>query len=163
MLHRIFAHLFADQNFRQAGGDRYVWLVADPLDDLALRQDDLVEDDQTEAEAQRDWLEFERDMVGWEELVGASRGDVATWLLREGLAPGQPFLVWLRPHYSVDYYGEHDLDIEAEVVLVDPWSDERAAEAWEEWIEAGYDFEKEVDDNLALFEIVDPYGGPSCD
>lgn len=136
-LRRCYAHLF-DENFRQEGGDRYVWLEADPCGDCCIGPAGDVADDQTAAEARHDWLAFELDAVGWDGLLDVNH-DAATWLLREGLAPGQPFLVWLRPHYSRDYWGEHDLDVEWDVVARTHRSPEEAAAAWQAWIDAGYE------------------------
>ena len=145
---RIVAHVLGDTEACD-GEDRYVWLVADPDDDLTIVScsdyapywDSAPDTD----EYPRDWLEFELDMLGWDWLlgVGGSGGDeVATFLAREGLAPGQPFLVWLSPHYSTtntDWGYEYDLDVDMLVVAREPLSIAEAATRWQRWIDAGYE------------------------
>jgi hypothetical protein len=76
-----------------------------------------------------DWLDYERDCIGWRDLIVGSRwiqgggdDDVGLdWLLREGILPGQAFCVEFTPHWSgPDYWtGETDLDIDVDIVARD--------------------------------------------
>lgn len=44
-------------------------------------------------------------------LLGVEWHQEVRWMLEEGIAPGQPFLVRIQmPYYSVDYWGEGDVD-----------------------------------------------------
>ena len=77
-------------------------------------------------------LACELDAIGPIEEVLDIR-DVETFLLQQGIAPGQPFWLWVNIEYyqSGWEYPEWDADVDYAVTSVVPWSRERAAEAWE--------------------------------
>ena len=84
-----------------------------------------------------DWLEYEREAIGWTDLVaGVSNRSLLEWGLREGIAPGQPFLVRFgKPtYYEINTPDAHEWDVEhdIEIVLVEPISDAKAC--WDEAI-----------------------------
>lgn len=66
-------------------------------------------------------------------LFGSNYDDhLVDWALREGLSPGQPFLVEVPPPYtSRSYEGEYDEDWSFEVVRRAPVKPTSAAKAWE--------------------------------
>ena len=89
------------------------------------------------------WLSFELDgLGGLSEVMGLDPNasglisDLETYLLQQGIAPGQPF--WVEMRYSVErspegYLGcvEYDSEVDWGTTMVEPWSTERAASAWE--------------------------------
>lgn len=118
-----------------------VWLVgADfgyghitfrPLDDLTVFSEAIGE--------KPDWLgEYVSD-VGWDSALDASpcRGsdEYGTWLMEQGIAPGQPFCVEVTMTVTRSgwEYVEYDQEVEADVIEVARWSRERVAAAWEKW------------------------------
>ncbi len=73
------------------------------------------------------WVDYELDALGWPYVIKAVdtyqsvHDSVLTWLLNEGIAPGQPFLVELS-NYSTSrsFEGEWDLDWDAKIVQLGP-------------------------------------------
>lgn len=63
--------------------------------------------------------------------------DYVPWMLREGIAPGQPFLIEMEPtRYSgPDYNGEYDADTPCFLITKVPWSNEKSAKAWGTFLE----------------------------
>lgn len=60
---------------------------------------------------------------------------VTEWALRNGVAPGQHFLLWMRePQYQQDYWGEVDEWQEGGVLEVETWGAERIQRAWKGWL-----------------------------
>lgn len=89
------------------------------------------------------WMEEYRD-CGVETALdvhrGRENGGVLLWALEQGIAPGQRFWVCVRePTWvegSYEYPDEYDIEWDAEVVYREPWSDKRAANAWERAIKS---------------------------
>jgi hypothetical protein len=80
------------------------------------------------------WFEVEYENDGLVSMLRRDHGWV-TWMLHEGVAPGQQFIVRIwEPKYTRDYLGEHDVDFE--VVQREPLSD---ALAWRAWAGAFFD------------------------
>lgn len=71
------------------------------------------------------------------------------WALQNGIAPGQPFLIWVGEphHYSTwtDCGTEYDTDIDVELVRVLPNTPRRAARSWERALKLITAFEKARD------------------
>jgi len=79
------------------------------------------------------WLWFELDALGnLTEVLGLRADRLDTWLLRHGLAPGQTFLIRARYAAYHDWEGGYEAEVECSVVAAEPWSDDRAAAAWEQ-------------------------------
>lgn len=91
-----------------------VWLLFDPRDDLCLSRAEPGE----EIGEPPDWYDYEIDGVGWNTIldIGWVKGKVRSeilWMLAEGIAPGQPFLVDLpKPRYyrCGEYGSETDVE-----------------------------------------------------
>jgi len=81
---------------------------------------------------------------GWDSILDtvwcAEGGRWLKWALAEGIVPGQRFWVCVRePTWvggSYEYPDEYDIEWDAEVVYREPWSDKRAANAWERAIKS---------------------------
>lgn len=94
-------------------------------------------------------FEYEMDNGGVEGLLYylAPHGDRRwmKWALEHGIAPGQPFLIWVgKPHhYSTwtDCGTEYDTDIDVGVVRVLPNTPRRAARSWERALKLIAEFE----------------------
>lgn len=57
------------------------------------------------------WLDWELEAASLGNLLGIESIPSWDWMLREGIAPGQEFLVRIpRPTYTRDYWGEHDVE-----------------------------------------------------
>jgi hypothetical protein len=84
-----------------------------------------------------EWLEYEFECGGLENILGCNGGQPWwEWMLREGIAPRQEFLVRVeRPCYTKDYWGEHDIDYgDATVVWRKPLPDGVDGMLWFAWI-----------------------------
>jgi hypothetical protein len=81
----------------------------------------------------RTWLDYVVDNIGWGEVLhsGISRDEWPSddtgeegpldFLLRKGIAPGQPFLMRFFGHSSsCDYWGDYDEEWSCEVIAVGP-------------------------------------------
>lgn len=76
------------------------------------------------------WHHREESGLGW---TFSSR--FTEWAFRNGVAPGQHFLLWIRePQYEQDYWGEVDEWQEGGVLEVEPWPADRIRQAWEGWL-----------------------------
>lgn len=91
------------------------------------------------------WLQNELWAAGWDEILEIPYDDMerAQWALEHGIAPGQAFLMEVRPpHYfrcGNPMDGEDwDVEYRSEFLRAEPWHAESAASQWEEWIKAGY-------------------------
>ena len=91
-----------------------------------------------------DWLDIELMQACWDEILELPRDDDerAVWALERGIAPGQAFLMEIRPpHYfkSGPYdCQEWDCEYDTQFVRAKPMLAQEAADQWEEWIKAGY-------------------------
>ena len=115
-------------------GPSWFWVIGDDQDELCSL--DLEFD--CELPPRSHWLSWElnegaslRDIL----VVGDSQ-DLEECLLRSGIAPGQPFMVWAR--YTVvrlpattDAPEDWETEVDWEVVRIEPWSPDRASQAWE--------------------------------
>lgn len=63
--------------------------------------------------------------IGWSE--SGHHDDWMPFMLREGIAPGQAFLIEIAPKWWTDYWGEHDVDWNTKVVAKGPCADPAAA------------------------------------
>ena len=101
----------------------YLWVVLEQTDaDLEVEDAALDQADEMPA-----WVEYMLSDVGLEEIVGCGCGSmfcgwggVLEWSMQEGIAPGQPFLVYCTVPRTTktwtDYGWEYDLDFEAWIV-----------------------------------------------
>lgn len=82
------------------------------------------------------WLSYELDAMGQiGDILDIVQGnDVDRFLLENGIAPFQRFYMRISAHYSRDYWGECDSDIEGWVLNIEPWDDVRIATEWEAFI-----------------------------
>lgn len=92
-----------------------------------------------------DWLEVELMPAGWDEILGipGSDDERAAWALEHGIAPGQAFLMEIKPpHYfrcGNPFDGEEwDCEYDATFLGTEPMPLAEAADQWEAWINAGY-------------------------
>lgn len=84
-----------------------------------------------------EWLDNELVDTCWDEILGVSweEGERAAWAIEDGIAPGQPFLVEIRPpHYTQDREGDWDVEYNTDLIRVDPMPSMEAAERWETWL-----------------------------
>jgi len=90
------------------------------------------------------WLEFETQLgdppcfweqvmeaVGGHEIWGGDETPVADWAMRNGFCPDQWLLVFLKPHYTTSYEGEHDFEVFADLILAEPLSPEEHSKRWQ--------------------------------
>lgn len=82
-----------------------------------------------------EWLRDEESNGGWDVILGKplTPRPWMTFALQHGIAPGQPFLLWLeRPkYYRCSYeYDEYDCDYQWDIVRVMPRTAEQSAAAW---------------------------------
>ncbi len=127
-----------------------VWLKVAPSEDLAFVEDESPFD----VGERPDWLDEEIGNCGWSDFLGADwvghwPDANLHWLLTEGIAPGQPFLVEMsRPHYtkSGGYYEPEEWDVEydANVMQIDKWPAARTLKAWTRAVRWYYPETKEL-------------------
>lgn len=107
---------------RPDGNEIHVWCVIENPADGVDTWDAL---DEELGEIPWWWNEYTDLGLTYVVTDGNARRDhnaTITWMLLHGIAPGQPFLVqFTRPTFSVDYFGEHDMDWSCGVVAVRPW------------------------------------------
>lgn len=92
-----------------------------------------------------DWLRIELSAVRWDEILGISYADDrrAAWALGYGVAPGQAFLMEVRPpHYfrcgnPLDG-DDWDCEYNTTFLKTEPMPLAEAANQWEAWIKAAY-------------------------
>lgn len=115
-----------------------VWLALDPNNDLSMEEvgADGIGDPP-------EWLQYERENLGWRDILGitwtTSTGGWSetelVWGLKNGIAPGQAFLVELpHPSYTTSHAEngtEHDVDFYPEIIRVQPMGLYKVARAWE--------------------------------
>jgi hypothetical protein len=83
------------------------------------------------------WVEHLSQDIGWDEVIARDQRDLAMFLIENGIAPEQPFLVRIHNYQSWQSgyeTPEWDEDWEADVMQVMRWSPERVIAAWEEWL-----------------------------
>jgi len=80
------------------------------------------------------WLDYCFDTTGsLKDIMGVDdcHGSVEQMLLEHGIAPGQPFYVWLSFRSWKDYWGEYDEEVDWEVTSIVPWDREKVLTEWE--------------------------------
>ncbi len=89
---------------------------------------------------ERHWLSYVMDTSGLDSALGLDfyneefmYGGMTEWLMRNGIAPEQRFIVEATFSSSRDYWGEYDEDVDWHVKDIEPWSPERVLEAWERY------------------------------
>jgi hypothetical protein len=83
-------------------------------------------------------IEHQRDIDGDDAILGLSC-ETSQWMLENGIAPGQVFLMTWSICYSkfwTDSGWEYDSEVSIAIIWVEPWSPERSAEAWQLWLDA---------------------------
>ena len=108
---------------------QYRWLRVD-----SLWYEDDPEEAATDHVGREDGHVEQVSDFGWAQVLDVDLRDRDAWvdfLAREGVAPGQPFLVRVGFTYTTDYWGEHDCDIDAKVVAVEPWARSCVLAAWD--------------------------------
>jgi hypothetical protein len=92
----------------------YVWATLEQTDGDLEIDTDAVLGYEGEIVAWADHLLTE---FGLAEILGIAGCDVLDWSIREGIAPGQPFLIYCTPPVTIrSYEGEYDIDWEAWIV-----------------------------------------------
>jgi len=76
------------------------------------------------------WLSYCLEGYGFSDVIGVEH-DITRFLMEHGIAPDQPFYLWMRFRSWRDYWGEYDEEIDCEVRGVVPWDKERVTTAWE--------------------------------
>lgn len=102
-----------------------VWLMLDPTNDLSLEECGDVERGE-----RPEWYQYERESLGWDDILDVRWNSDGTgklrWMLDEGIAPGQPFLVELpHPHYSTSHTEngtEYDVEFNPDIIRISPMS-----------------------------------------
>jgi len=116
----------------------WVWCVFE-LDEDELRAAIYSEDPPPEEH----WLPWEIDGSGLDCVLGIEQWEhgktsddiLVEWLLTEGIAPCQPFLVAMsyKSFRHETYYGtEYDYEVYVDVMDIKPWPPELVLAAWEE-------------------------------
>lgn|GEM_PF-2030001 len=100
----------------------YLWVVLEQTD-ADLEVEDAAFDQATDPPP---WVEYMLSDVGLEDIVGCGRGSfrgwggVLEWSMENGIAPGQPFLIFCSRPWTTktwtDYGWEYDVDFEAWIV-----------------------------------------------
>lgn len=92
-----------------------------------------------------DWLAIERMQVGWDSILEAPGGDDerAVWALEHGIAPGQAFLMEIKPpRYfrcgNPSDGDDWDCEYNTAFLKTEPMPLAEAADQWEAWIRAAY-------------------------
>jgi len=99
------------------------WIFLDPEDGFTFGDDQDIPG----------WLDYEMGEIGIDYMLDIGV-DHERWALREGVAPGQPFLIRIEPpRYYQDYWGECDVEYEWELLDKKPYTDAMALEAWLAW------------------------------
>jgi len=105
---------------------------------------------ETDIGSRPEWLQWELENMSWADILsvrgrytaadedGNSFDDsMLIWGLHEGIAPGQPFLLWMEhPHYytsNTENGVEHDVDYSWEIERVFPWPLKKVATLFEGW------------------------------
>ncbi len=83
------------------------------------------------------WLHEEISALDWKFFLGIPWREGLEWAMEHGIAPYQPFLIWIEPPiYSRDYWGETDVDPgEWDILAITPLSAEEILENWAEVFE----------------------------
>jgi hypothetical protein len=109
-----------------------VWLKLDRENDLSMEE---CGDD--EIGTRPEWLQYELENMSWSDMLDARLyGEhKLSWMLENGIAPDQPFLVELpHPHYSkswTDCGYEYDTEYSPDIIRIRPMKPSRVAEALE--------------------------------
>jgi len=80
------------------------------------------------------WLAWELDaLCRLQEVMRLHHSDVERFLLEEGIAPYQPFWIYMtyRFYPGDGWEADPDSEVEFEVIGMESWSRDRAATAWE--------------------------------
>lgn len=113
-----------------------VWLRVDPVFDLDFMEEVV----RFDVGKRPDWLDAEiadhgmtwEDFLGVDGLIGWPHAQL-TWLLTQGIAPGQAFLVEMsKPLYyrCGEYDMETDVEYDANVIQIERWPAARVLKAW---------------------------------
>jgi len=87
-----------------------------------------------------DWLDYELSEVGWQTVFDIH--DPEKFALEHGLCPGQEFTIVVHPPtYTTDYWGEHDVEYDWEMLGPVSLPPEVHLERWQDWLEQGQDEE----------------------
>ena len=110
-----------------------VWLMLDRENDLSMEE---CGDD--EVGTRPEWLQYELENMSWSDMLDARLyGEhKLSWMLENGIAPNQPFLVELpHPHYSKSWTDggyEYDTEYSPEIIRIRPLKPSRVAAALEQ-------------------------------
>lgn len=125
--------------FRGKNSPVWIWCVFEWEEDCGQLMAEIFSEDPPPEDH---WLGWWIDGCGLDETIGCSWDLVQgvhwykeEWLLTEGIAPNQPFLVELKIYsYEYDtYYGrEYDCEVTGEVIDIKSWLPEQVLAAWEE-------------------------------
>ncbi len=75
------------------------------------------------------WLAYMLDCVNLVEMLYMD--PVERFIIENGIAPGQPFYLYLTYNCSQDYFGEIDEEVDYEVTSIVPWDREKVLTEWE--------------------------------
>lgn len=113
----------------------------------------------SDGQPEPEWLSYELQENGLDMITGI---DATTfrpegrlvWLLEQGLAPEQPFLLEIgAPVYSTDYWGETDWEIHCRIVKKEPWDELRSCDVLEAYLKRSARFERE-DERARILEQI---------
>lgn len=114
----------------------YVWIVTESYDLPGDYGIDFHIDSEVPYHPEG-WLPWEIEGAGLPMVITGESGgaffEYERWMLEHGIAPGQRFFVRLDLHaWKMEtYYGtEYDYKIDMEVLQIEPWPEDRIAEAW---------------------------------
>jgi hypothetical protein len=79
------------------------------------------------------WLEYLDG--GWGSLLAPTNdGDCLNFLLKHGVSPGQPFLIYFSYEVIRETFGDYDQEFDYEVVRKEKWSKEKELQSWNRWL-----------------------------
>jgi hypothetical protein len=152
----------------------WVWLSADPEDDLELNYEgdgppeQSLPDEAMDAGARVElqqmfrmhmgpetWYDYMLDCISLPDMLTQGGWDLEGWLLERGIAPGQAFLVRFYNYSSSrSYDGEYDDYYDLEIAGIEPMSAAAAAMMWERWLRSG----QSADYNATVDRALNPDG-----
>lgn len=72
------------------------------------------------------------DLISWDGRYHRGEEETEAFLIEQGIAPGQRFLMELNFTTSRDYWGEYDETLDGRIMDIEPWTTSQVLEAWEE-------------------------------
>lgn len=129
--------------FANANDEYYLWLVIDDPFYGAESYGDIEQGDDVGREPE--WLDDEIINIGWYYLLDIKYGEEGwvEFMLKHGIAPGQPFLIKIIPELCKGGFEDYDeLDLLIDIVKLAPC--ENPLKAWEDSLKDWDGFVKEI-------------------